>query len=166
MKKLEWSQGFPHYNPMGVSCCHGNQSSDPILPNGAKKRKALMLMQPIPNPNDAPYEICLLSASWSQRYIHVLKCEHIDAWTDGRWLESHPINSSWAFGSGELKNVLIFDPILRVAGVYGQNICLHVAACIIVFTVICNMTIVWKGLILASTPPLSSPRGPDPGLQM
>ena len=23
---------FPHYNPMGAICCHGNQSSDPILP--------------------------------------------------------------------------------------------------------------------------------------
>ena len=32
MKKLEWSQGFPHYNPMGAICCHGNQSSDPIRP--------------------------------------------------------------------------------------------------------------------------------------
>ena len=27
MKELEWSQGFPHYNPMGAICCHGNQSS-------------------------------------------------------------------------------------------------------------------------------------------
>ena len=32
MKELEWSQDFPHYNPMGAICCHGNQSSDPILP--------------------------------------------------------------------------------------------------------------------------------------
>ena len=32
MKELEWSQGFPHYNPMGAICCHGNQSSDPIWP--------------------------------------------------------------------------------------------------------------------------------------
>ena len=30
MKELEWSQGFPHFNPMGAICCHGNQSSDPI----------------------------------------------------------------------------------------------------------------------------------------
>ena len=30
MKELEWSQGFPHYNPMGVICCHGNQSFDSI----------------------------------------------------------------------------------------------------------------------------------------
>ena len=26
----EWIQDFAHYNPMGVTCCHGNQSSDPI----------------------------------------------------------------------------------------------------------------------------------------
>ena len=30
MKELERSQDFPHYNPMGAICCHGNQSSDPI----------------------------------------------------------------------------------------------------------------------------------------
>ena len=30
MKELEWSQNFPHYNPMGAICCNGNQSSDPI----------------------------------------------------------------------------------------------------------------------------------------
>ena len=27
--KLEWTQHFPHYNPMGAICCHGNQSSNP-----------------------------------------------------------------------------------------------------------------------------------------
>ena len=32
MKALEWSQDFPHYNPMGAICCHGNQNSDPIWP--------------------------------------------------------------------------------------------------------------------------------------
>ena len=32
MEELEWSQDFPHYNPMGAICCHGNQSSDLILP--------------------------------------------------------------------------------------------------------------------------------------
>ena len=30
MKELEWSQGFPHYNPMRAICCHGNESSDLI----------------------------------------------------------------------------------------------------------------------------------------
>ena len=32
MKALEWSQHFPHYNPMGAIRCHGHQSSDPIWP--------------------------------------------------------------------------------------------------------------------------------------
>ena len=32
MKALEWSQNFPHNNPMGAICCHGNQSSDLIWP--------------------------------------------------------------------------------------------------------------------------------------
>ena len=32
MKELEWSQDFPYYNSMVAICCHGNQSSDPILP--------------------------------------------------------------------------------------------------------------------------------------
>ena len=32
MKALEWSQDFPHSNPVGAICCHGNQSSDPIWP--------------------------------------------------------------------------------------------------------------------------------------
>ena len=26
LKQLEWSQDFPHYNPMGAICFHGNQS--------------------------------------------------------------------------------------------------------------------------------------------
>ena len=29
MKALKWTQHFPHYNPMGAICCHGNQSSNP-----------------------------------------------------------------------------------------------------------------------------------------
>ena len=32
MKELDWSQGFPHYNPKGAICCHENQSSNPIRP--------------------------------------------------------------------------------------------------------------------------------------
>ena len=28
MKALEWTQHFPHYNPMGAICCHGNLSSN------------------------------------------------------------------------------------------------------------------------------------------
>ena len=29
MKALEWTQHFPHYNPIGAICCHENQSSNP-----------------------------------------------------------------------------------------------------------------------------------------
>ena len=29
MKALEWTQHFPHYNPIGAICCNGNQSSNP-----------------------------------------------------------------------------------------------------------------------------------------
>ena len=32
MKALEWTQHFPHYNPMGAIRCHGHQCSDPIWP--------------------------------------------------------------------------------------------------------------------------------------
>ena len=32
MKAIEWSQHFPHYNPMIAISCHGNQSSDSIWP--------------------------------------------------------------------------------------------------------------------------------------
>ena len=32
MKELEWSHDFPHNNPMGAICCHGNQRSNPIWP--------------------------------------------------------------------------------------------------------------------------------------
>ena len=42
IKALEWSQDFPHYNPMGAICCHGNQSSDPIWP------KTYCSLSPIP----------------------------------------------------------------------------------------------------------------------
>ena len=38
----------------------------------------------------------------------------------------------------------------------GQNICYHVAASIVSFNLICNMTIFWKSLILASPPPPKS----------
>ena len=38
------------------------------------------------------------------RDIHVESVDRrMDRWTDGRPLDSHPISSTWAFGSGELK---------------------------------------------------------------
>ena len=42
MEELECSQDFPHYNPMGAFCCHGNQSSNPIWP------KTLCSLSPTP----------------------------------------------------------------------------------------------------------------------
>ena len=58
-----------------------------------------------------------------------------------------------------------FDPWAGGGGVYGQNICYHVAACVIPFSLICNMTILWESLILASVPPPKSTQGQDPSLQ-
>ena len=89
MKELEWSQDFPHYNPMGAI----------LLPWKPEFWSDLIQnqMQSIPHPNDASDEIWLWLACWFQRY----SC--LKVWTDGRWLESHTISSPWAFGSGELK---------------------------------------------------------------
>ena len=44
LKELEWSQGFPHYNPMGAICCHGNQSSDPIWPKTLCSQSLIQMM--------------------------------------------------------------------------------------------------------------------------
>ena len=48
------------------------------------------------------------------------------------------------------------DPILRVGGggggLGGQNICYHVAALVILFNLICNMTLFWKSWILSYLP--------------
>ena len=41
-KKLEWSKGFPHYNPMGAICCHGNQRSNLISFCGRKASQQRM----------------------------------------------------------------------------------------------------------------------------
>ena len=66
--------------------------------------QAQNLMQPIPHPNDALDEIWLWLATWSQRY----SSESVNWRTNGRRLESHPISSQRAFGSGELKNNRVF----------------------------------------------------------
>ena len=50
-----------------------------------------------------------------------------------------------------------FDPTPWVEGVsVGKNICYHVAASVVSFNLICNMTIFWKSLILTSAPPPKS----------
>ena len=58
MKALEWTQHFPHYNPMGVIRCHGHQRSD----------LAQNLMQPFSHPNDGSDKISLRLAHWLRRY--------------------------------------------------------------------------------------------------
>ena len=44
MNELEWSQDFPHSNPMGAICCHGNQSSGPIWPKTFYSQSATPMM--------------------------------------------------------------------------------------------------------------------------
>ena len=94
MKALEWSQGFPRYNPIGAICCHGNQSSDPIWPKTLCSQSPTPMMQQMKFYYDWPAGL---------RDTHVWKCGQTDAHTDGRWLEFHTISSPWAFGSGVLK---------------------------------------------------------------
>ena len=54
MKELEWSQGFPHYNPMGAICCHGNQSSDPIRHKTLCNQSPTPMMLQMKFDNDGP----------------------------------------------------------------------------------------------------------------
>ena len=54
MKKLELSQDFPHYNPMGAICCHGNHSSNPILPKTKCSQSPTPMMLLIKFDNDWP----------------------------------------------------------------------------------------------------------------
>ena len=62
MKELEWSHGFPHYDPMGAICYHGNQSSTPILnKTECSQSPTLMMLQ---MKFDQGWPACL-------RYIHV-----------------------------------------------------------------------------------------------
>ena len=99
MKELEWSQDFPHYNPMGAICCHGNQSSELIRPKTLCSQSPTPMMLQMKFDYDRPAGL---------RDIHVWKCGRTDRRTDtlthGRRLESHTVSSPWAFGSGELKN--------------------------------------------------------------
>ena len=73
MKELEWSQGFPHYNPMGAICCHGNQSSDPIRPKNLYSQSPAQMMFWMKFDYNLPAGL---------RDIYVF--ESVDAWSDGR----------------------------------------------------------------------------------
>ena len=90
MKELEWSQDFPHYNPLGVICCHGNQSSDPIWPKTKCSQSSTPMMLQMKFDYDPQAGL---------RDIHVWKWGPTD-----RRLNSHPISSPRAFGSVELKS--------------------------------------------------------------
>ena len=68
MKALEWTQHFPHYNPMGAIRCHGHQSSDTIWPKN--------LMQPFPHTNDGSDKISLRLAHWLRRYSSLKMFTH------------------------------------------------------------------------------------------
>ena len=75
MKELEWSQDFPHYNPMGAICCHGNQSSDPILPKTWCSQSPTLMMLLMKFYYDWPAGF---------RDIHVWKCGRMDRRTHAR----------------------------------------------------------------------------------
>ena len=75
MKELEWSQDFPHYNAMGAICCHGNQSSDPILPQTLYNQSPIQMMLLMKFDYDWPAGF---------RDIHVWKCGRMHGRTDGR----------------------------------------------------------------------------------
>ena len=83
MKALEWTQHFPHYNPMGAIRCHGHQSSNPIWP---KK-----LMQPFPHPNDGSDKIWLRLALWLRRYSSLKMFTH--GRTHGRRIDRYTLSS-------------------------------------------------------------------------
>ena len=77
MKELEWSQDFPHYNPMRSICFHGNQSPDLIKPKTKCSRSPTQMMLQMKFDYDLPAVL---------RDIHVWKCKHTqeqrDAQTD------------------------------------------------------------------------------------
>ena len=75
MKELEWSQDFPHYNPMGTICCHGNQSSYPILPKTKCSQSPTPIMLLMKFDNDWPAGF---------RDIHDWKCGRTDGRTPTR----------------------------------------------------------------------------------
>ena len=75
---------------------------------------------------------------------------HTNGRTNRRLLESQPISSPRAFGSGELKIEFWHTP--RVKGVCGQIFCYHSAAFVIPFHFISNMTMFWKIRILTFNP--------------
>ena len=81
MKALEWTQHFPHYNPMGAIRCHGKPEFRSYLVQN--------LMQSIPHPNDASDKIWLRLAHWLRRYSSLKM--FTDIFTDVYLCVSFPI---------------------------------------------------------------------------
>ena len=63
MKELEWSQHFPHYNPM------------PSTPE-FRSDQAQNLMQPFPHPNNGSVKSSLRLAHWLRRYSSLKMFTH------------------------------------------------------------------------------------------
>ena len=97
MKELEMSQGFPHYNPLGAICCHGNQSSDPIWAKTWSSQSPTPMMLLMKFDYDQPADL---------RDIHVWKCGQTDGRTPTR-LPSYNLTLSlrlwWAKRRKEMK---------------------------------------------------------------
>ena len=72
MKLLEWPQHFPHYNSMGVICCHANQSSDPTWPKTYCNLSPSQMMLQIKF--DCAWPCCLRD----------IQFENVNGRTDGR----------------------------------------------------------------------------------
>ena len=142
MKELEWSQDFPHYNPMEAICCHGNQSSDSILP------KTLC--------SQSPTQMMLLMKfdyDWFQRY----SC--LNVWTHGRTHARTPARvpyykltlSLWLWWANNYNNYYVFivwmknsvDPD-HLARRLLYSICLVLLLC---FNSYMNMKSVWTSYI-------------------
>ena len=72
---------FPHYNPMGDICRHGNQFRSDLVRS---------LLQPFPSPSDAS-DLIKFDCNWSTSLRDIHACER--TYTHGRQLESHHIRS-------------------------------------------------------------------------
>ena len=108
MKELEWSQDFPHYSPMGAICCHGNQSSDPILP------KPYYIQSPTPMMLQMTFTI-------GQLVSEIFMFESVNTRTDGCQLESHLISLQRAFRSGELKKSMPYTSVFYIFSGYSKQ---------------------------------------------
>ena len=91
-----WRNRFPQYKSMGVFCCHGNQSFDPICP------KILCSLSPTP---------VMLHIKFGQ--VWPTGFRDIQVWKCGQWTDDKPLVyyklTLWAFGSGELIIATLLD---------------------------------------------------------